>query len=45
MTKNRSKCRILKIDRMDQKELNITEDLVGDQIEEVVLILLLDRLA
>ncbi|CAF1306127.1 unnamed protein product [Rotaria sp. Silwood1] len=26
MNKNRSKCRILKIDRMDQKELTITED-------------------
>ena len=28
MNKNRSKCRILKIDRMDQKELSITEDQV-----------------
>jgi hypothetical protein len=29
MNKNRSKCRILKIDRMDQKELSITEDQVN----------------
>ena len=28
MNKNRSKCRIVKIDRMDQKELNIIEDQV-----------------